>query len=237
MATTNSSPKVHQVAVLLFPGADLLDFAGPIEMLTHASHSHNPQSFEPAFATHTIAESSPVRVGAALTVNADLTLQEASKRLEDFEILIVPGGRPNVVLEHVEKDSPEVQFVRNFATHSSSGGEERVVFSVCTGALLLAGTGAVGGLTLTTHHMAYNLLREVCQNKAADGAKPASVVESSKQRRYVDGGLNGKGVRVLSAGGITCGLDASLYLAEMKAGKEAAAFAAKISEHEWQRAV
>ncbi len=89
---------------------------------------------------------------------------------------------------------------------------------------------------MTTHHLAYDLLREVCE-KAAGGKEAANVVSSNAQRRYVDGGVNTAGIRVVTAGGVTCGLDASLYIAEMKVGKEAAEFAAKLTEHEWKRAV
>lgn len=63
----------------------------------------------------------------------------------------------------------------------------------------------------------------------------SSVTEKEKPRRYVDGGLNRQGKRVVTAGGITCGLDAALYIGEMKAGRQAAEFNARMSEHEWKR--
>ncbi|KAL8731724.1 MAG: hypothetical protein Q9181_004192 [Wetmoreana brouardii] len=234
MAT--STKKVYQVAVVLYNGADVLDFAGPVEMLTHIYYNRDPQRLDHAFNVRIIAETSTVRAGDALTVTADMTLQEASKQLDDFDVMVVPGGPPNLLMGLVEKDSPEVQLIRNFATHASTdSGKERVALSVCTGALLLAGTGAVGGLRLTTHHMAYDLLRQVCK-KAVNGAEAAQVVESNPQRRYVDGGINKAGVRVITAGGITCGLDASLYLAHLKVGDGPAEWAADLAEHEWKRA-
>ena len=229
--------KVYQVAVVVFNGADVLDFAGPVEMLTHVSYNHNPQHPELAFDIHIVAETPTVRAGGALTITADMTFQEASKRLDDFDILIVPGGPPAVMLGLVERDSPEVQWVRSFARHESleRGRDERVILSVCTGALLLGATGAVGGLTLTTHHLAYDLLRQVSEKAAKDG-ETVHVVDTNAQRRYVDGGANRVGVRVITAGGITCGLDASLYLAALKVGDAAAGFAASLTEHEWKRA-
>lgn len=235
---TTLNRKVYQVAVVLYNGADILDFAGPIEMLTHIYYNDDPLAPDPAFTTHIIAETPTVRAGGSLTVSADMTLEEASKRLDDFDIVVMPGGPPRVVLGLAESDSPEVQFIRKFATHTSSGlgGGERVILSVCTGALLLGATGAMGGLTLTTHHLAYDLLRHVCE-KAQHGAEAVHVVSNSAQRRYVDGGVTRAGVKVVTAGGITCGLDASLHLAALKVGEAAAEAAAKLTEHEWKKAV
>jgi len=233
MAT--STKKVHQVAVVLYNGVDILDFAGPVEMLTSVSHVPDPRHPEPAFSIHVIAAKTTIRAGGALTITADMTFEEGTKRLDDFDILIVPGGPPGVIQGLIESESPEVHWIRQFASHTSQR-QARVILSVCTGALLLGATGTVGGLTMTTHHLAYDLLREVCE-KAAGGKEAANVVSSNTQRRYVDGGVNTAGIRVVTAGGITCGLDASLYIVEMKVGKEAAEFAAKLTEHEWKRAV
>jgi len=233
MAT--SSKQVYQVAVIVYNGVDILDFAGPVEMLTHVSHVPDPLHRESAFSIHIIAATPTIRAGGALTITADMTSEEAAKRLDDFDILIVPGGPPKVIQGLIDSESPEVQWIRQFATHTSQR-QARVVLSVCTGALLLGATGAVGGLTLTTHHLAYDTLREVCK-KAAGGKETAKVVSSNAQRRYVDGGVNAAGVRVVTAGGVTCGLNASLYIGEMMVGKEAAEFAAKLTEHEWKRAV
>lgn len=235
MASTHK--KTHQVAVLVFDGGDILDFAGPVEMLSHVTYNQDRQNPEPGFKLHIVAKNPTIRAGGALTVTADLTLEEASKRLDDFDILVVPGGPPELMMGLVERDSPEMQFVRNFATRApSDGGKgERVMFSVCTGALLVGATGAVGNLNLTTHHGAYDLLRQVCST-ASKGGEAVNVVETNAQRRYVDGGVNSAGVRVLTAGGVTCGLDASLYLAALKVGDAAAEWVADLAEHEWKRA-
>ena len=234
----SSTKKVYQVAVVVFDGGDILDFAGPVEMLSHITYNQDRQNPEHGFKIHIVARKPTIHAaGDALTVTADLTLEEASKRLDDFDIVVVPGGPPEIMMPLVESDSPELQFVRNFATSAPSEGgrDERVILSVCTGALLVGATGAVGGLTLTTHHMGYDLLRQVCEKASKDG-KAVHVAEDHAQRRYVDGGANSVGVRVITAGGVTCGLDASLHLAALKVGDAAAEFAANMTEHEWKRA-
>ena len=73
-----------------------------------------------------------------------------------------------------------------------------IVGSVCTGAMLLAATGITAGRRMTTHHLAIDDLR----------ASGAEVVES----RFVDDG------DIVSAGGVTSGLDLALHLVERFAG-------------------
>lgn len=79
--------------------------------------------------------------------------------------------------------------------------------------------------------MALDLLRETDTSIEV----VSSVSEDKAPRRYVDGGVNRQGKRVITAGGVTCGMDGALYIAEMKAGRQAAEFVATMSEHEWKR--
>jgi transcriptional regulator GlxA family with amidase domain len=76
------------------------------------------------------------------------------------------------------------------------------VASVCTGAMLLAAAGITEGRPATTHHTAIGDLR----------ASGAQVVDA----RVVDDG------DVLTAGGITSGIDLALHLVEQQAGAEIA---------------
>lgn len=71
--------------------------------------------------------------------------------------------------------------------------------SVCTGSLLLGAAGFLKGKKATTHHSAYDLLAEYCK------------VE--KQRIIEDNG-------VITAGGVSSGIDLGLYICEKIAGKE-----------------
>lgn len=42
--------------------------------------------------------------------------------------------------------------------------------------------------------------------------------------------------REITYRGVSCGLDASLYVAELKAGREAAEYLANVMEYAWKRA-
>jgi transcriptional regulator GlxA family with amidase domain len=120
------------------------------------------------------------------------------------------------------------------------GGGERVIMSICTGALLLGYAGVFDGLVATTHYLALDQLRTVCADyvKRTPGAKGTEVVPGvpTDSIRYVDDGTNTHGVRVISSGGISCGLDATLYLVAQRLGKYTAIDVAAMMEYAWREA-
>jgi transcriptional regulator GlxA family with amidase domain len=86
------------------------------------------------------------------------------------------------------------------------------VASVCTGAMLLAAAGITNGRPATTHHVAIEDLR----------ASGAVIVDA----RVVDDG------DVITAGGVTSGLDLALLIVERQAGREIADRVAREIEYE-----
>src|SRR5436190_8893811 len=109
------------------------------------------------------------------------------------DVLVFPGG---VGTRALIRDEPTLDWVRGVHEHS------RFTASVCTGALVLAAAGVLDGLEATTHWMARPLLAEL-------GARPveARVVEQGK---------------VITAAGVSAGIDMALTLAERLAGPEVA---------------
>jgi hypothetical protein len=107
---------------------------------------------------------------------------------------------------------------------------ERVIMSICTGALLLG----FDGLKAMTHYRALDQLCGVCADyvKRTPGAKGTKVVLDvpTDAIRYVDAGLNKSKIRVISSGGISCGLDATLYLVSQRLGKDTAVSVAEVME-------
>src|SRR3954470_19995908 len=84
--------------------------------------------------------------------------------------------------------------------------------SVCTGAMLLAAAGITKGRPATTHHVAIDDLR----------ASGAVIVDA----RVVDDG------DVITAGGVTSGLDLALLIVERQAGREIADRVAREIEYD-----
>jgi transcriptional regulator GlxA family with amidase domain len=72
--------------------------------------------------------------------------------------------------------------------------------------------------------------------KRTPGAKGTKVVPGvpTDVIRYVDAGTNENKVRVISSGGISCGLDATLYLVAQRLGKYAAVDVAAMMEYAWR---
>jgi len=220
-----------QAAILLFHGVDVLDFAGPLEVLSHAGSDLDPEKSKPLFEISLVAKDELVRTASNLTVKRSLSLDEAHDRLSEFEVLVIPGGPPKVIMPLIESGSPELQLIRNFA-ELSAPSPDRILFSVCTGALLLGGAGLLEGKSATTHHRALDALRTVCQTAAgrADAA-PTKVVHA----RLLDGGLLASGARIITAGGITSGLDATLYVVALKTSRAAAESVARRMEYDWRQ--
>jgi transcriptional regulator GlxA family with amidase domain len=93
-----------------------------------------------------------------------------------------------------------------------AGERGALITSVCTGAMLLAAAGLTRGRPATTHHDALGDLR-------ASGALVA-------EQRVVDDG------DLVTAGGVTAGLDLALRLVERVAGADAATAVAREIEYE-----
>ena len=109
------------------------------------------------------------------------------------DILLVPGGIGSRTLM---KDEATLEWVRH--AHETT----RFTTSVCTGALVLGAAGVLEGLEATTHWMSRERLAEF-------GARPVA-------RRVVEQG------KVITAAGVSAGIDMALVLVQRIAGPEVA---------------
>ncbi|WP_255558795.1 DJ-1/PfpI family protein [Horticoccus luteus] len=142
-----------------------------------------------------------VRARNGLRVVPDYALENCPPA----EILVVPGGFGTRALLN---DEAVIAWVRTRAT----GAE--IVMSVCTGALVLARAGLLDGLRVTTHHEVLDTLRALA---------PAATVDAN--RRYHDNG------RVLTAAGISAGIDGALHLVRRELGEAVAERTARYMEY------
>ena len=125
----------RNVAILIFPEVEVLDFTGPFEVFA-VTNELNPDTFH----TFTVAEGpGSVRARNGLKVVPDYTLETAPAP----QILVVPGGAGTRPLL---KKPAVLEWIRQRARQSE------VVASVCTGALVLAQAGLLNNLRATTHH-------------------------------------------------------------------------------------
>jgi transcriptional regulator GlxA family with amidase domain len=129
---------------------------------------------------------------ASVTASHGLVMAVDAAYGPGADLLVVPGGR--WVARHPVGTWGEVQRGEWLPLLAEAAGRGTVMASVCTGALLLAHAGVVGRRRATTHHAALDDL-------AATGA---TVVGD----RVVDEG------DLVTCGGVTSGIDLSLWLVE-----------------------
>ena len=115
--------------------------------------------------------------------------EETMGQTPPLDVLVVPGGYGQQALMD---DEAVLDFIRGQARSA------RYVFSVCTGALLLGSAGLLRGKRATTHWASLPLLPYF-------GAIPM------RDRVVLDGNL-------LSAGGVSSGIDGALRLAALLRG-------------------
>lgn len=135
------------------------------------------------------------QAGPVRTDTRALTLvaERALADVDACDVLVVPGGPgTRAMLE----PQPLHDWLR------AIDATTQWTTSVCTGALLLAAAGLLDGLEATTHWSAFDTL-------ASLGARPT-------ERRVVSQG------KVLTAAGVSAGIDMALWLAAQIAGDEVA---------------
>lgn len=125
---------------------------------------------------------------------AAMVADAALADVTDPDVIVIPGGSGNRRI--LEPGSVYCRWAADV--------HERTEWttSVCTGSLILAAAGILDGVDATTHWAASGLLGEL-------GANPVS-------ERVVERG------RVITAAGVSAGIDMALLLAERIAGTEAA---------------
>jgi len=121
------------------------------------------------------------------------------------DILIVPGGYG---VRALLNDETVTGWIRAIAERAE------LVLSVCTGSMLLARSGLLEGLKATTHHSV----------KEEFSAMYPGITLSGD--RFVDNG------RVITAAGISAGIDMSLYVVQRLYGSKIAAKTAAYMEYE-----
>ncbi|MSP62273.1 MAG: DUF952 domain-containing protein [Myxococcales bacterium] len=121
-----------------------------------------------------------------------LTASRVRPPLDEFDVVIIPGGHGTRVLE---RSAPVLEWLAAFP-------HNRLIASVCTGALLLGAAGRLRGLSATTH-------ASVLDRLPGYGATPVC-------ERVVDQG------QVVTAGGVTCALDLGLHLVRRIEGEATA---------------
>lgn len=161
-----------RIAVPIFNGFTALDAIGPYDVLSRMPGA------EVVFCAD---EAGPKRTESGMVaVTADASLDEIPRP----DVIVVPGGVGNRA--HLDPDNPYIRWIADAHPHT------QWTTSVCTGSLMLAAAGVIGGVDATTHWAARDTLAELGANPVAE-----RVVERGK---------------VMTAAGVSSGIDMALVL-------------------------
>jgi transcriptional regulator GlxA family with amidase domain len=155
-------PITTRVGIVLFDGAEELDWAGPWEVLSYWSR-YKPEDDVEVF---TVARDNarPIECAKGLRVLADHSWNSAP----EIDVLVHPGGSGTRALLGDEAVRSWLRSVHDRA---------RLMTSVCTGAFILADAGLLKGRAATTHWSDFDELLGI------DGS-----IRAQREARFVDEG-------------------------------------------------
>lgn len=184
---------MQAIGILAFENVEELDLVGPYEVFGTAARLG--VDCEVTIASE---DGKPVQARNGLKIIPDCSFDD----LPQLAILIVPGGLG--ARTHARGNSRILQLVRN---------QTGMVASVCTGALILAAAGVLDNHRATTHHTAFDLLREY-----------SSISVRENERWIIEG-------NIATSAGVSAGIDLALALVSSRWG---AAMAEAVADNmEW----
>jgi transcriptional regulator GlxA family with amidase domain len=189
-----SSPNPPRVIdVLAYPGVQLLDVTGPVQVFASANDFVAGDGGKPPYLLRIVAQDGEnVRASAGLALMAGPLTQAA----EALDTLLVAGGEG---AEAAAGNPVLIDWVRQRA------GKARRVASVCTGAFVLAEAGLLDGRRAATH---WKYCGKLAQRFPAVRVEPDPIF-------ICDG-------PVWTSAGVTAGIDLALALVEEDLGRAVA---------------
>lgn len=181
----------HLVAVVAFDGVVLGDLATPLEVFGRVRNVEGRPCYEVRICSH-----QPQVESEYVTLKVAWRLSSVKRA----DTVIVPG------IDNIDRSLPE-ELLR--ALRAALTRRARVA-SICTGAFILARTGALDGLKATTHWLV-----------AQELARRHPTINVDPDVLYVDNGS------VLTSAGAAAGLDLCLHLVRRDLGAETAARVAR----------
>jgi transcriptional regulator GlxA family with amidase domain len=194
----------RRIVMLTFPGAQILDVAGPLEVFAATSKLLRRRG-APGVAYRVelvAAEKGPLPCSNGISMVAERSVSEVRGAIDT---LLVAGGEGALAARHDER---VLRFLRRQA------GRARRIASICTGTFLLAEAGLLDGRRAATHWSAAEAL--AAQYPSIDVEADAIYVRDDKDGR-----------EIWSSAGVTAGMDLALALVEQDRGRAVALHVAR----------
>ena len=179
-----------KVAVLIYPGVELVDMNGPLDVFLHANRSYDRPFDNPRYRVYTVAETDAILESEGKSVL--ITPSFFIKNCPDPDIIVIPG-RIDFTKEanSIPASQPGIDWVAEMA------GNGKTILSVCVGLYTLSATVLLNGRNATTHYLAMGYAQKTWPG-----------IKLVKNVSYVHDG------QYITTGGITSGIDGALYLIE-----------------------
>lgn len=182
-ARPGSPERPHRCVLVVFDGLQLLDLAGPVEVLSMVEFLRPDSAYERVLVS---PDGSDVMSSSGVALSVSRSLAEEVRSGEPVDTLMVVGGPGS---HGLATDDSVVGEIRSLGLRSGR------VASVCTGAFVLAASGLFDGRTVTTHWAACDSLRS-----------DFPLVEVDDDKIFVTDG------DVWSSAGVTAGIDLTLAM-------------------------
>jgi transcriptional regulator GlxA family with amidase domain len=194
----------RRVAILVFDEVEVLDFAGPFEVLAalRFDEATRRETESPYDVRVVGVRQGLVRCRGGLQVQPDSVVTDLDPA--SLDTLLVPGGYG---VRALLQDAEFIGWLR------AASPQPRRLASVCTGSLLLAEAGQLDDVEATTHWKSLDWM-----------ARDWPAVRVQRERHWVVDG------RVATSAGISAGMDLALKLIEADFGEALARATAKHME-------
>ncbi|KAH7103636.1 transcriptional regulator [Auriculariales sp. MPI-PUGE-AT-0066] len=187
-----SQPQILSFALCLFDGAQLLDYAGPMDLFGFLDNTprHDPKQWKQFKANPNVAfdfsyigpTSEPVQPTSGPAVIPTATYDEILSSGKQFDVILVPGGRgvrpeviPESLLRFIKVQTPLVKYL----------------LSVCTGSWALAQAGVLEDRRATTNKSVFLEVE----------GRTSTAIDWVRKARWVEDG------NLWTASGVTAGID------------------------------
>lgn len=197
---TMTKKRPHKIAVVAFPGVVPFDLTVPCEVFGRIRLPDGEEAYQ-------------VRVCSATSVVSagkfDMHIKDDLRYLKGADTIIVPGVS--------DTRAPVSAKLISALQNAASNGVR--IASICSGAFVLAASGLLDGLRVTTHWLA-----------AQELARQYPSVSVDPDVLYVDNG------QILTSAGAAAGFDLCLHMVRRDYGSQIAADAARLAVMPLERA-
>lgn len=155
------SKRPTSFALVLFPGFQLLDACGPLDLLNTLAETEHELSLsiwsttlDPVPTKHPSVFDENPRFSES--IKPTHTFAQILESQVETDVVIIPGGTGT----RIPKDSilPTLEFLKSYL---SSGYLKHSIFTICTGSRLLAQTGYLDTLKATTNKRAFDVVADL----------------------------------------------------------------------------